>query len=167
MVYYCLLSEQKTHKTKQKKNEWNQKFNCFSCHLGIFRRWSENENSVGRFTLISSKEFSSIFCTLHCIAFTHSILIFLFFLIAGFVIAFALCLLLLGVLVTFGFTALVRLAVDHQVALRQGGQTFGWWSKPPVTPVMRLYIYNVTNADEFLNNGSKPILDELGPYVYT
>lgn len=74
---------------------------------------------------------------------------------------------MLGVLVTFGFSALVRLAIDHQVALRKGGQTFGWWSKPPVTPVMRLYIYNVTNADEFLNNGSKPALDELGPYVYT
>lgn len=95
---------------------------------------------------------------------------FLFFSICfltGFVIAFALCLLLLGVLVTFGFTAIVRLAIDHQVALRVGGQTFGWWSKPPVTPVMRLYIYNVTNADEFLNNGTKPVLDELGPYVYT
>lgn len=47
-----------------------------------------------------------------------------------------------------------------------GGQSFGWWSKPPVTPTMRVYVYNVTNADEFLNNGSKPILDELGPYVY-
>ncbi|XP_055707249.1 scavenger receptor class B member 1 isoform X1 [Phlebotomus papatasi] len=83
-----------------------------------------------------------------------------------FVIAFALCLLVLGVLVTFGFSALVRLVIDHQVALRPGGQSFGWWSKPPVEPFIRLYVYNVTNADEFLNNGSKPILDELGPYVY-
>uniref|UniRef100_A0A1B0CTE9 Scavenger receptor class B member 1 n=2 Tax=Lutzomyia longipalpis TaxID=7200 RepID=A0A1B0CTE9_LUTLO len=84
----------------------------------------------------------------------------------GFVIAFALCLLVLGVLVTFGFSALVRLVIDHQVALRPGGQSFGWWSRPPVEPFIRLYVYNVTNADEFLNNGSKPILDELGPYVY-
>uniref|UniRef100_U5ET11 Scavenger receptor class B member 1 n=1 Tax=Corethrella appendiculata TaxID=1370023 RepID=U5ET11_9DIPT len=83
-----------------------------------------------------------------------------------FVIAFSLCLLILGVLVTFGFTALVRLVIDHQVALRDGAQSFGWWSKPPVEPIIRIYVYNVTNADEFLNNGSKPILDELGPYVY-
>uniref|UniRef100_A0A161MPC6 Scavenger receptor class B member 1 n=1 Tax=Triatoma infestans TaxID=30076 RepID=A0A161MPC6_TRIIF len=40
------------------------------------------------------------------------------------------------------------------------------WKKPPVEPVMRVYVYNVTNADDFLNNGDKPILDELGPYVY-
>lgn len=31
---------------------------------------------------------------------------------------------------------------------------------------MQIYIYNVTNADEFLNNGEKPALQELGPYVY-
>lgn len=31
---------------------------------------------------------------------------------------------------------------------------------------MHVYIYNVTNADEFLNNGEKPALQELGPYVY-
>lgn len=50
--------------------------------------------------------------------------------------------------------------------MRPGGQSFGWWSKPPVEPRIKIYVYNVTNADEFLNNGSKPILDELGPYVY-
>lgn len=84
-----------------------------------------------------------------------------------FVIAFALCLLILGILVTFGFTAIVKMVIDHQVVLRPGSQSFGWWSKPPVEPFIKLYVYNVTNADEFLNNGSKPILDELGPYVYT
>lgn len=46
---------------------------------------------------------------------------------------------------------------------------FNLWRKPPVHPVMKVYIYNVTNADEFLNRGDqpvKPILQELGPYVY-
>ncbi len=32
--------------------------------------------------------------------------------------------------------------------------------------MMRIYIFNVTNVDEFLNNGSKPVLQEIGPYVY-
>jgi hypothetical protein len=50
--------------------------------------------------------------------------------------------------------------------LREGGQVFNLWKKPPVHPMMNIYVYNVTNADEFLNNGDKPILDELGPYVY-
>lgn len=54
----------------------------------------------------------------------------------------------------------------QQIVLQPGSQTYGWWAKPPVEPVIRIYVYNMTNADEFLNNGSKPILDELGPYVY-
>lgn len=46
------------------------------------------------------------------------------------------------------------------------------WRKPPVHPVLKVYVYNVTNADEFLTlpaNGEerqKPILEELGPFVY-
>ena len=54
----------------------------------------------------------------------------------------------------------------QEVTLRNGSQAFGWWAKPPVVPVIQVYVYNVTNADEFLNNGSKPVVDELGPYVY-
>ncbi|CAH1981588.1 unnamed protein product [Acanthoscelides obtectus] len=60
----------------------------------------------------------------------------------------------------------VKLVINHEVTLREGSKAFGWWAKPPVVPAIRVYIYNVTNADEFLNNGSKPIVDELGPYVY-
>lgn len=81
-------------------------------------------------------------------------------------IAFSLGLLLAGVLVTFLFIPLVNKIIDSQVALKPGSQSFGWWSKPPVEPTMKVYVYNVTNADDFLNNGSKPILEELGPYVY-
>ena len=35
-----------------------------------------------------------------------------------------------------------------------------------MSPRLSVYIYNVTNADEFLNDGEKPALVELGPYVY-
>ncbi|CAD6998695.1 scavenger receptor class B member 1 [Ceratitis capitata] len=82
-------------------------------------------------------------------------------------IAIAVCLLILGILITCEFTALINLIINYQVALRPGSQTFGWWAKPPVEPKISVYVYNVTNANEFLNNASKPILDEVGPYVYT
>ncbi|XP_014612664.1 PREDICTED: scavenger receptor class B member 1 [Polistes canadensis] len=64
------------------------------------------------------------------------------------------------------FPKLIEVIVNKQIALKDGGRTFGWWKAPPVTPLLHIYIYNVTNADEFLNNGEKPILNELGPYVY-
>lgn len=64
------------------------------------------------------------------------------------------------------FPKLVDVLMNREIALRDGGRTFNWWRKPPVTPRLNVYIYNVTNADEFLNDGEKPALVELGPYVY-
>ncbi|XP_075219275.1 epithelial membrane protein isoform X2 [Lycorma delicatula] len=83
-----------------------------------------------------------------------------------FIIIIALVLLLFGVLVTFFFTAWVNLIIDNQITLRDGSQVFNLWRKPPVHPVMQIYVYNVTNADEFLNHGVKPVLEELGPFTY-
>lgn len=64
------------------------------------------------------------------------------------------------------FPKLVEVLLNREIALREGGRTFDWWREPPVTPQLSVYIYNVTNADEFLNDGEKPTLNELGPYVY-
>ncbi|XP_060660267.1 uncharacterized protein LOC132794059 [Drosophila nasuta] len=72
-----------------------------------------------------------------------------------------------GVLVACQFTALINAVIDRTIALRVGTKTFGWWAKPPVEPKISLYVYNVTNADDFLSNGSKAIVDEVGPYVYS
>lgn len=54
----------------------------------------------------------------------------------------------------------------QEIVLRPASRTFKWWKQPPINPLMKVYIYNVTNADEFLIDGAKPIVEELGPYVY-
>lgn len=64
------------------------------------------------------------------------------------------------------FPKLVEMVMNREIALREGGRTFNWWREPPVSPRISVYIFNVTNADEFLNDGEKPALNELGPYVY-
>ncbi|XP_076754622.1 epithelial membrane protein [Xylocopa sonorina] len=64
------------------------------------------------------------------------------------------------------FPKLFDALLNRQIALRDGTRSFNWWREPPVTPRLSVYIYNVTNADEFLNDGEKPALNELGPYVY-
>lgn len=94
------------------------------------------------------------------------VIISIFCLFSGLVIAFSLFLILIGVFLTFGFKALLTAVIDSRVVLRQDGESYQWWSKPPVEPVIKVYVYNVTNADDFLNNGTKPVVDELGPYVY-
>lgn len=65
-----------------------------------------------------------------------------------------------------GHTKLSFSFLFQQIVLREGSKTFEWWRLPPVRPVIKVYVYNVTNADAFLNNGEKPYLDELGPFVY-
>ncbi|XP_064551985.1 uncharacterized protein LOC135437840 [Drosophila montana] len=76
-------------------------------------------------------------------------------------------LIIAGVLVACQFSVLINAIVDRMIALRPGSKTFGWWAKPPVEPRISLYVYNVTNADDFLSNGSRAIVDEVGPYVYS
>lgn len=83
-----------------------------------------------------------------------------------FVLLAALCLIIFGILVVIFFTTWFNLILDREIALQTGSLTFKWWKQPPVHPVMKIYVYNVTNANAFLNDGEKPILDELGPYVY-
>lgn len=83
-----------------------------------------------------------------------------------FVVVVSLGFLIFGAIIGAFFMTWVDLVIDGQIVLKDGSQTFGWWKNPPVNPVMRIYIYNVTNADAFLNNAEKPVLNELGPYVY-
>ncbi|XP_068086311.1 scavenger receptor class B member 1 isoform X2 [Anabrus simplex] len=84
----------------------------------------------------------------------------------GFVIFVSLVFVLLGAIIFIFFSQWVNLYINSELVLRNESMTFGWWRKPPVKPLMKVYVYNVTNADGFLNNGEKPVLNELGPYVY-
>jgi hypothetical protein len=47
-----------------------------------------------------------------------------------------------------------------------GSLSYHYWQKPGVIRLTKVYIFNVTNAEGFLNHGEKPILTEIGPFVY-
>ncbi|PNF27495.1 hypothetical protein B7P43_G04284 [Cryptotermes secundus] len=50
--------------------------------------------------------------------------------------------------------------------LVNGSLSYHYWQRPGVIRLTKVYIYNVTNPDGFLNNGEKPKLTEIGPFVY-
>ncbi|KAJ8916553.1 hypothetical protein NQ315_000195 [Exocentrus adspersus] len=86
----------------------------------------------------------------------------------GFVVAVSVGFLLFGIIVVVFFMSWVKLVINHVRSDVTGRiPSFRMVGEAPVIPTIRVYIFNVTNADEFLNNGSKPIVEELGPYVYT
>lgn len=86
--------------------------------------------------------------------------------VSGAAVAVGALLIIVAAILAAVFPKLVDVLLNREIALRDGGRTFDWWREPPVTPQLSVYIYNVTNADEFLNDGEKPVLQELGPYVY-
>ena len=42
---------------------------------------------------------------------------------------------------------------------------FDKWRELPIPLTFKIYVFNVTNTEE-VNEGSKPEVKEIGPYVY-
>ncbi|PSN29071.1 hypothetical protein C0J52_27969 [Blattella germanica] len=53
-----------------------------------------------------------------------------------------------------------------KVVFTPGGETFELWRKPPVELYLRVWLFNVTNRDEFMAGKEKLKVQETGPYVY-
>ena len=50
--------------------------------------------------------------------------------------------------------------------LTENGEIFDLWAKPPVDLYIKIYLFNITNADEFLAGKEKMRVQQIGPYVY-
>lgn len=54
---------------------------------------------------------------------------------------------------------------QQEIVLVEGSRVFESWKAPPPPVYMQFFFFNVTNVDEVLK-GSKPVLDQVGPYTY-
>ncbi|XP_046979309.1 lysosome membrane protein 2-like [Schistocerca americana] len=58
-------------------------------------------------------------------------------------------------------------AVLQNLVIRNDTQTFQWWVDPPVQPLVRVYIFNYSNAVEFeAGNAEKLRVNEVGPFAF-
>jgi len=57
--------------------------------------------------------------------------------------------------------------LDKKLELTSTSEGFGFWHTMPVPIFMRFYFWNVTNADEVIHQKARPVLQQLGPYVYS
>lgn len=48
----------------------------------------------------------------------------------------------------------------------EGGEIFNLWQDPPVDIYIKIYLWNITNSEEFLAGKEKLRVEEVGPYVY-
>ena len=51
------------------------------------------------------------------------------------------------------------------MALVEGTERYDSWLRPPVQPHLEGYAFHITNP-EAVKQGKKPILEEVGPFVY-
>ena len=73
--------------------------------------------------------------------------------------------LILGILsLTLGNGILVGM-VEKNLPIDKNSHGFDDWLNPPVEISTSVFVWNVTNA-EYVENGEKPKLEEIGPFVY-
>ncbi|XP_076999234.1 lysosome membrane protein 2 isoform X1 [Tamandua tetradactyla] len=63
------------------------------------------------------------------------------------------------------FEKAVDQAIQKNIVLKNGTETFDSWEKPPLPVYTQFYFFNVTNPEEILE-GEIPQVTEVGPYTY-
>ncbi|CAH0712801.1 unnamed protein product, partial [Brenthis ino] len=80
------------------------------------------------------------------------------------VITFSICTVVLGVILSF--VPWLDYIIFRELRLWNGSLSYSYWQKPGVIRLTKVYIFNMTNPHGFLENGEKPKLVEVGPFVY-
>lgn len=62
--------------------------------------------------------------------------------------------------------AALTLCLVQNLRLWNGTLSYHYWQKPGVLRLTKVFIFNVTNPEGFLNQNEKPRLEEIGPFVY-
>ncbi|KAI1278742.1 Scavenger receptor class B member 1 [Halotydeus destructor] len=77
-----------------------------------------------------------------------------------------LSLIALGIASYFGVPMLIRKIVYWKLTIAPNSEALTLWKDIPVPIYDNYYFFNVTNAEDVERFGAKPILREVGPFVY-
>lgn len=75
-------------------------------------------------------------------------------------------LVIIGVVMIPVMEIVIKNKIEDTVVIREGGEVYEYWLDPPVPIYLQIYMFNLTNQEEFLN-GAKPSLVQVGPYSYS
>ncbi|RZB39341.1 scavenger receptor class B member 1-like [Asbolus verrucosus] len=75
------------------------------------------------------------------------------------------------IFLTWGVTTLIwtpfELFMTERLRMTPGFPPYEWWKNPPDEVLIKAYIFNVTNAEEFLNNTDVKLnMAEIGPIIF-
>ncbi|KAJ2943282.1 hypothetical protein O0L34_g12088 [Tuta absoluta] len=77
---------------------------------------------------------------------------------------FSICTVVIGIILSF--VPWLDYLIFRELKLWNGSLSYSYWHKPGVHRYTKVYIFNVTNPQGFLEHGEKPKLVEVGPFVY-
>lgn len=60
----------------------------------------------------------------------------------------------------------LAVCIFQRLELKNNTQTYKYWQQLPVPLNMSIYLFNWTNPEATIKNGDKPIVQQLGPYVF-
>ncbi|XP_037731854.1 scavenger receptor class B member 1 [Drosophila subpulchrella] len=55
---------------------------------------------------------------------------------------------------------------NAKLIMTEGGEIFNLWAQPPVDLYIKIYLFNITNAEAFLAGREQLKVEQVGPYVY-
>jgi len=64
------------------------------------------------------------------------------------------------------FDPIIKHVILKRLVLRNDTEFASIWAEPPITPHLKLYFFNLTNAEKFFDGSEGPRVREVGPYVY-
>ncbi|KAL1489473.1 hypothetical protein ABEB36_014361 [Hypothenemus hampei] len=69
-------------------------------------------------------------------------------------------------LASFIFSPL-QMLLNIRLEMRPGFPQYDWWAYPPDEVLLKIYLFNITNSDRFLNGiDSRLHVEEVGPIIY-
>jgi len=73
---------------------------------------------------------------------------------------------LMGLLTVFLFDLLIQVIIKSKLPLTPDSDVTRAWIQPPIKPLLKIYYFNVTNPEEYLQGENVPIVAQVGPYTY-
>merc|ERR1719320_438633 len=64
------------------------------------------------------------------------------------------------------FDPIIKHVILKRLVLRNDTEFAEIWAEPPIPPHLKLYFFNLTNAEKFFEGAEGPKVAEVGPYVY-
>jgi len=82
------------------------------------------------------------------------------------IVIIAICQVIFGIITLLCNETIFNNLLYSQLVVKEGTRTFQAWEHSPVPTYTSFYFFSMLNAEDYVKNNVKPIIEEKGPYVF-